>query len=291
MFDIIDLNETEHNTKPTAETTTSQEKNVFKPIKKWIPKIEKTDKVPNEQKSKPLSKTEIYKNADRKKTNLNPVKDSVNKAQSITTENNLNVENENKNINREYPLYTITKDASMFLNRTFRKQPPNIEKYELTDNDELPFHDISNNVEDKTPDMQFENLSSKINLLNSGISKQESVTMAHDIMDIDPKIDILNNNVSTQNNESEIIEFVAPSEIGNKTFESEIFTNQFLTKTFPDEENIPNPTTSPGKSNTTEESLEKGQTNPVNPRPNRQRQLTRPQRKSFYPYFFSRVLG
>ncbi|KRT82590.1 hypothetical protein AMK59_4743, partial [Oryctes borbonicus] len=27
------------------------------------------------------------------------------------------------------------------------------------------------------------------------------------------------------------------------------------------------------------------------PRPNRQRQLTRPQRKSFYPYFFSRMLG
>ena len=27
------------------------------------------------------------------------------------------------------------------------------------------------------------------------------------------------------------------------------------------------------------------------PRPNRQRQLTRPQRRSFYPYFFSRVLG
>lgn len=300
MFDIIDLNETDHNTKPVAETTTNpQEKNLFKTIKKWIPKSEKTEKGLNEQKPKFLSKTVIYKNSDPKRTNLNPTtKDSVNKTQNprktqTTTENYLNSENENVDINKEFPLFPITKDASIFLNRTFRKQPPKIKKYELTDTDDLPVRDISNNVEDKTPDMQFENLSSKINILNvKGISKHEVITMTHDVMDIDPKIDILNNNVSTQNNESEIIEFVAPSEIGNKTFDSEIFTNQFLSKTFSGEKNIPNLTTASGKSNTTEEPLEKDQTNPEDqPRPNRQRQLTRPQRKTFYPYFFSRVLG
>lgn len=283
MFDIIDLNETEHNTKSTPMMTTiSQEKAQFKPIKKWLTKTEKPAKGLNELKPKPLTKTEVYKNSDSKKTNFASVKESVNKATQTTTENYSNGENEN----REFPFYPIIKNESQFLNRTFRKQLPNIQKYELADNDEPPFQDISNSVDDKSPDMQFESLPQDINLLNSnGFPKPETVTT-----EIDQKIDILNNNVSTHDNESEIIEFVAPSEIGNKTFDGTIFSNQFSAK-ISDEKNVPSPTTS-GKSNTTKEPLEKDQTNPEDqPKPNRQRQLTRPQRKSFYPYFFSRVLG
>lgn len=285
MFDIVDLNETERSTKSSPETATiSQEVTQFKSVKKWLPKSEKIEKEVNEQKPKTLTKTEMYKNSDPKKKNSTPVKESVNRS-TQTTENYFNTANENTDINKEFPFYAIMKNESIFLNRTFRKQLPNIQKYELTDNEEVSVQDVSNDVDDKMPDMQFENLPQNINLLNSnGFSKPETVTT-----DIDPKIDILNNNVSTHDNESEIIEFVAPSEIDNKTFDGDIFTNQFLSRNL-DEKNVANPTS--GKSNTTEEPLEKDQTNPEDqPRPNRQRQLTRPQRKTFYPYFFSRVLG
>lgn len=286
MFDIIDLNETERSTKSSPETTTiAQEITQFKPIKKWLPKSEKIEKEVNEQKPKSSTKIELYKNSDPKRRNFTPARESVNRS-TQTTEKYSNTANENTDINREFSFYPIIKNESIFLKRTFRKQLPNIKKYELADNEEVSVQDVSNDVGEKMPDMQFENLPQNINLLTpNGFSKPEPVTT-----DIDPKIDILNNNVSTHDNESEIIEFVAPSEIGNKTFDDDIFANQFSSKNL-DEQNIPNLTTS-GKSNTTEEPLEKDQTNPEDqPRPNRQRQLTRPQRKTFYPYFFSRVLG
>lgn len=260
-------------------------------------KTDKSEKTVKQQKEKILSKAIIYKTTDPKMFNLNPVKtisqQKVNEAKEVqaTTENILVAETKDIYINKEFPLYPILKDT-VFLNRTFRKQVPQTEKYEFPDSNALPFQDISNSVEDKTPDLQFENLHSNIKTLNiDELAKQESATVT-DIMDIDPKIDILNNNISAQNNDSEIIEFVAPPEIANKTFESDIFGNQFLSNSFVGGKAVLNLTSSEKSINTTEEPLERDQTNPENqPRPNRQRQLTRPQRKTFYPYFFSRVLG
>lgn len=244
-----------------------------------------------------LSKSNIYKTNDTKINNLNFVKTAyqqkVNdiKEGQATTENILVGETKNAYINKEFPLFPILKDT-LFLNRTFRKQLPQTEKYEFPENNAMPFQDISNSVEEKTPDLQFENLQSNIKSLNiDQIAKQESATVTN-IMDIDPKIDILNNNISSQNNESEIIEFVASPEIANTTFDSDIFGNHFLSKTFVEGKPMLNLTSSEKAINTTEEPLERDQNNPENqPRPNRQRQLTRPQRKTFYPYFFSRVLG
>lgn len=245
-------------------------------------------------KSKNLSKTDIYKNSDPKKNILNSKVDkkllNIQEMQT-TTEKNWLTQNQSA-VNREFLAFPVIPDSSLFLNRTFRKQPPKVEeKSELNDINTINFQEVSNNVEDKLPDMEFENLPLNKNLLKTDILNEEFVT-ATQIMDIDPKIDILNNNISIQNNESEIIEFVSPSEISNQTFDSDIFKNQFLSKTFLDEKAILNLTTSSGKpNNATEEPIEKNPTDQHQPRPNRQRQLTRPQRKTFYPYFFSRVLG
>lgn len=300
MFDIIDLNETDHDPKLTEETTITQQEHInFKPPKKLTQKNDKIGNNMNEEKQKAISKTEIYKNVDPKKQNLNPAKTFFQKkaenrrgTQITSTERELLIENQNLDVNKEFPLFPIIKDLSLFLNRTSRKQPPT-PKSAFNNVNSLPVQDISNSVEDKTPDMQFENLPIKFNISrNLGeILTQETVIAAH-IIDIDPKIDILNNNLSSHTNESEIIEFVAPPEITNKTFDDDLLKNEFSPRTALEEKNKLNQT-APGKSNdNTEETMEKDPSNPeTQPRPNRQRQLTRPQRKTFYPYFFSRVLG
>lgn len=286
MFDIIDLNETEHETKPTEEATIALQENInFKPAKKLTQKGDKIGKEVNKEKQKLISKTDIYKNADPKKQNLNPIKSTVQKKtagkETLTTPQQIDllIENEKSDFTKEFPLFPIIKDPSPFLNRTFRKSPVR-QKSQFTDIKTLNVQDISNSVQDKIPDMQFESLPTKINV--DATLKPETVSFTH-IIDIDPKIDILNNNSSVQNNDSEIIEFVAPPEIANKTFEGD----QFMEAT--NKVNLAGTTKS---KDTTEEPLENDQTNPDDqPKPNRQRQLTRPQRKTFYPYFFSRVLG
>lgn len=88
---------------------------------------------------------------------------------------------------------------------------------------------------------------------------------------IDPKLEDLNSNFS-ENNESEIF-IITPSKIVAERMqkESNSAKESFETSTAHEEsvESIPLP----------------------QPKPNRKRQLTRPQYRSFYPYFFSRVLG
>lgn len=293
MFDIVDLNETVHQTKATVQTTIStEEKNNLKPVKKFSQEGDRIGKDVNEEKQNPLTKTEIYKSTDPKKHLVNAAKPIGKITDALTTPTHTETIKDSPkfNINQEFPLFSIVKEPTVFLNRTFRKQPPKpvVQSSEFTDINSLEVQDISNSVEDKTPDMQFENVPQKINNLNV-TPKQDGATISMaPIIDIDPKIDILNNNVSAQNNESDIIEFIEPQEIANKTF-----YEQFLAKTLlgeKSEEQLPE--TDAKSKVTTEESLEQAPTSANDqPRPNRQRQLTRPQRKTFYPYFFSRVLG
>lgn len=87
---------------------------------------------------------------------------------------------------------------------------------------------------------------------------------------IDPKMEDLNANFS-ENNESEIF-IPTPTKISTEHLqnkEDKTLTGQKVIATEEPLEPIPQP----------------------HPKPNRKRQLTRPQSRSFYPYFFSRVLG
>lgn len=167
------------------------------------------------------------------------------------------------------------------------KQTPEVNN-EISDNDVRVF--------DKTPSKDVEMYSGIPNLLiklnktskkelkeNIEDSKSAIVTTAatlelvqdpksnniEEIL-IDPKIEDLNANFS-ENNESEIF-IPTPTKISSERLqnkEDKTFTEQKVIATEEPLEPIPQP----------------------HPKPNRKRQLTRPQSRSFYPYFFSRVLG
>nr|XP_023023265.1 uncharacterized protein LOC111511482 [Leptinotarsa decemlineata] len=93
---------------------------------------------------------------------------------------------------------------------------------------------------------------------------------------IDPNIDALNTNLKA-NNDSEIIE------------DFEIKIKQSLKKQL-EPNSLQDEVKNELGSEITEEPVEIDET-AAQQKPNRQRQLTRPQRRPFYPYFFSRVLG
>lgn len=96
---------------------------------------------------------------------------------------------------------------------------------------------------------------------------------------IDPKIEDLNANFS-ENNESEIFIITPTKTVAPERLQSENDSIKLFTKPSLEEQKIAS----------TEEPLLEPIPQP-HPKPNRKRQLTRPQSRSFYPYFFSRVLG
>lgn len=105
---------------------------------------------------------------------------------------------------------------------------------------------------------------------------------------IDPKIDLLNKN-SSRNNDSEAVQTVPDSEKAESAWsKEEIMSKSLLGEidTITDDV-IENKTSEMGIP--TSEPLN---SEPLPPNsPNRRRKLTNTQRRSFYPYFFSRVLG
>ncbi|KAF2884745.1 hypothetical protein ILUMI_21420, partial [Ignelater luminosus] len=120
--------------------------------------------------------------------------------------------------------------------------------------------------------------------------------------EIDPRIDTLNAKGvnSTKNNDSEII---TPITSSVERVEQADLKKQFLPKPLLEESEKIEDKTDKSQEVVMEEPQETVSTmiNPTGeplepipqqqPRPNRQRLLTKPQRRSFYPYFFSRVLG
>lgn len=103
---------------------------------------------------------------------------------------------------------------------------------------------------------------------------QDAKLNVEDIL-IDPKMEDLNANFS-ENNESEIF-IITPTKVLPERLQKQ------------DVKDTTTPALGVQNATSTEEPLE-----PVpqpHPKPNRKRQLTRPQSRSFYPYFFSRVLG
>ncbi|XP_044751583.1 uncharacterized protein LOC123311595 [Coccinella septempunctata] len=119
-------------------------------------------------------------------------------------------------------------------------------------------------------------------------NKPESASSTSADVLIDPKIDLLNKN-SSRNNDSEAVQTVSDVEKAESAWgKEEIMSKSLLgeIETITDEV-IENKTSEMGSP--TSEPLN---SEPFPPnRPNRRRKLTSAQRRSYYPYFFSRVLG
>lgn len=156
-----------------------------------------------------------------------------------------------KTLSKEVEMYSGIPNVLIKLNRTSRKELPMMQ-------------------EPKTKD-------SATTVANLELV-QEPKYNVEEIL-IDPKIEDLNANFS-ENNESEIF-IITPTKIAPERLQKQ---NDSVK-----EEKLPTQPVLEQKITATEEPPE-----PVpqpHPKPNRKRQLTRPQSRSFYPYFFSRVLG
>lgn len=164
-------------------------------------------------------------------------------------------------------------------------------------------NEISGNdvrIFDKTPSKDVEMYSGIPNLIiklnktkNKNSISKETISSTTSVLElvhdpksdaeeilIDPKLEDLNANFS-ENNESEIF-IPTPTKYSSEHLEKQNDSNKEV-KMFVKS------TSEEHKGTVTEESLE-----PIpqpHPKPNRKRQLSRPQSRSFYPYFFSRVLG
>lgn len=264
-----------------------------------------------------LPKKDIYKNADPKKANYLPkslrkggqsiIKGGDKTVNALTTES---MNNEGaQNLTKEMELFPIISDTSIILNRTNRKELPFIESTnELENNvqtkvDNTVTNDLNNyqhqHIEIKLSEIgknhtfvvTTKRYDSKMNQTKNENSPSSTLTtplaeiISTTLKPIDPKIDLLNIKAKEVNNDSEII----PSAAENSKIadESMLMKEQFLPKSLLGEtKSITKFTPTMESSSETLEPEPEAQ-----PRPNRQRQLTRPQRRSFYPYFFSRVLG
>lgn len=239
------------------------------------------------------------------------------------TRNDLQIEN--KGLNKEVAMLPILSDSSVKLNRTYRKKVHLIEENAWNESETSPPtkanvfvpEPTSSVAQTKNGFVSRENSPHKvieIKLHKNGRKNathtklfittrfpekikphktesdyEDSKKPTRDDTRIDPKMDTLNSGVDnkTRNNESE-----AAPEINLK--------EQFLPKSLMEksseqiaedlQELKERPTEIPGEGATLNgyplEAIPAQQ-----PRPNRQRLLTKPQRRSFYPYFFSRVLG
>ncbi|CAG9814547.1 unnamed protein product [Phaedon cochleariae] len=225
MFDIIELNETsERDSKTQNEAQTNKQKTEFKPSVKLTQINEKNSKKTSDTKTKPISKKDVYKNADPKKFSL---KKNYTKSDQ---------KDEETNVSKEIEIFPIVHDTSIKLNRTFRKELPGESKKKI-----------------QTEQNKAKNATA---VLEQNPDKSNS-------SNIDPNLDLLNKNVA-ENNESEFIE---------SDVESESPKTQLSTES---------------ASNVSENEQSEMDETGAAIKPNRQRQLTRPQRRPFYPYFFSR---
>lgn len=354
MFDIIELNETNGNENGKKVITTT------------ATTIRETERQQETSTAPSVMYTTVIYHKEPPET---PITVTKKEPQQLNVLNNLT----DKSLTKEFPIYTGLKGDSMTkLNRTFRKHVPLYVAKKINldvdnkiqgddhDDDKKRTESVHHTVEIKLHNVDNKNGSSSLFVTTKRILKHE----------IDPKIDILNRNV-TINKESEDVHPTTLIDKMDNISSEEIMKQQFVTPTIQKELNLDrikqkkkmekeklqiklgktleaiSTTVKPidvkkigsssGKTvkdeldeeplvkttSTTEKSLEKSiekelenfpelmrkpwenptvvkesmTTEPAEPepetqpRPNRQRQLTRPQRRSFYPYFFSRVLG
>lgn len=284
MFDIIELNDTtsddskiakeiimetpqlenEASKSPTIKSNTEHNENLYTTVVYQKEPPSETNYVTNKSvKKSDKPKKQMMKEKDPKKLIHQQI---FNK--SATNPPNLNnleaMKQSEKILSKEVEMFPINTDPLTKLNRTFRKEIP--VKEENTDKTKLesPSPDKHQHVEIKWHEEGTTNtLPKQIFITTKRTSTKQNLELFNSseedpLPKIDSKLDLLNSNI-TVNNDSEI--FVQPEKISESLL---------------------------GETNTPEPLEPEPE---AQPRPNRQRQLTRPQRRSFYPYFFSRVLG
>ncbi|XP_044267662.1 uncharacterized protein LOC123013291 [Tribolium madens] len=285
MFDILEINDTSDDVKfakeiimetPQLETETTRStlkyntengENFYTTVVYHKEPPSEANFVTN--KSVKKAKKEMLKEKDPKKLNHETITTNTKYLPKNLNKLEDNKQNE-KTLSKEVEMFPLLTDPLTKLNRTYRKDiPVKTDKHQHVevawDTKKLFITTKRTEVIETSTQSEKQNLE----LFNSG--EEESLHK------IDSKIDLLNNNISI-NNESETVS--VPKLEKNKVLEdSDLMKKQFLPKSLLGET----------KADTTSEPLEPEPQ--AQPRPNRQRQLTRPQRRSFYPYFFSRVLG
>lgn len=299
MFDIIELNDTTDTGTSTPQSST-QETTMRNQVKTNAPSatpttvkefIESTSSH-NTKPQKPTKK-EAYKSSDKKQ--YKPSSTSSSKSEKQQTES----------LNKEVEMYPIVRDPSEKLNRTFRKELPVVAEdintvrnnfgaskvIDLSINNDLS-SPINEHIQIKFEGKGRDNITETVFITTSRHVDQKSPGYVSEEIDvaevesntqfqeIDPRIDVLNSNMS-RDNDSESLDENATKETTQASL-SEL-KKKFLPKSLLGE------TEATTRDDVSGNPLEEGEEQ--QPRPNRQRQLTRPQRRSFYPYFFSRVLG
>ncbi|CAH0556451.1 unnamed protein product [Brassicogethes aeneus] len=302
MIDFIELSEPgQHETKINESDTTPQEyastsltilnTTPILPIKeKKVPKEEKFAKKTQVPTKKQINKTATKSTSDSSKQNRSkeiemlPVVHDTSEVLNRTFRKSLPQTPQKEilstikstlltkstpkpKISEEVPIFPIIHDTSEVLNRTFRKEVPqmptkqtmnltlvltgNFDEKDLGSDKDVKPVEITASVYKKQLPSQTNKSTDKI------LTKDDSETMM-----------LLNNklNVTVVNNTkvSIPVEDNNMNDNSSRTYDYGDFSESFANNSLISE---------PGKV------------------PNRQRHLTRPQRRQFYPYFFSRVLG
>ncbi|KAH0818028.1 hypothetical protein GEV33_004763 [Tenebrio molitor] len=330
MFDIIEVNETTSDdlkldkeikmetpqsdseiskTTSTARYSTDHNDNLYTTVVYHKEPPSETSFVTNKsvKKADKHSKKQMFKEKDSKKVNPQIFNKPM---------NNLENKENDKTLNKEVEMFPIMTDSMVKLNRTHRKELPLIEEDENKAEEENPLKTSTNlnlfnsneadSVEHQHIEIKWHEGENK-NLIHittkrvdankkSSTTTKQNIELFNNTEDdretlhkIDSKIDRLNSimNSTAANNDTEMFAPPKPEKIQTLPDESMLMKEQFLPKSLLGEtKDKPDTTSASLSSNEPLEPEPQAQ-----PRPNRQRQLTRPQRRSFYPYFFSRVLG
>ncbi|XP_072382256.1 uncharacterized protein [Diabrotica undecimpunctata] len=219
---------------------------------------------------------EITVQKHEKDIEMNLSKEENKEVESKENYNNNNKESmEEMDLNKEIEIFPVIHDKSPHLNRTFRKELPMMA-------DEPSFDETKEVGDNRLELMDIDELGPRSDDTND--------------TKIDPNIDLLNKNI-TKNNDSELISHIdkdvlkkqllpkpLQGQIENPIVKEEKLTEQKSIKKEEKQQDFV-------KTDTSTEEISESEENSDHPRPNRQRQLTRPHGRPFYPNFFSRVLG
>lgn len=317
MFDIIELNETAVEESKASKTTdynpqqiteekftTVNSKNVQVTTTLYEPQPKNNVKVSDKlnKKYEGKSKTEYYKKSDPKKINF-PSEKETRKIKEMKTLS-LDIKNEDKSLNKEFEIYPILSGSNVKLNRTHRKEIPIAMEINTLNKDQ---HQNETKEEDNTNfydehiEIHFSN--------NKTINGSFIITTKRQKKINDTIQDLLKNEteVSTESLINAQITTLPNSESSKQIVETKNLENKFVhNETVPLIQSYPNPNKEPilEKSLLGEIGLESNEnatvfdkdenfldSEPLQKKPNRKRTLNNNQRRSYYPYFFSRVLG
>lgn len=307
LFDIIEVNDTsegqtEKNLKETKTTVT---------INAIIPKVIKTTSQPQIATKLPLFKhfkspNDLVSDTDEK-TFLKAMDAFPSDAGSLIKLNRTN--------RKELPLVDLSNATE--LDNSVPTEKPNPTNFKEIDRDFTITPSPANNakfdshehkiVEITITDVNRKSDATKLYVTTKKYDKNKrlnkKVDSKKEIIKLETISEITIENITTESNENVPIS-IDPKldELNNKTINkkdnnSEDISSILLTKNTPVTTEMDENTETDFEETETKESSDKTTEEPmepipeVQPRPNRNRVLTRPQRRSFYPYFFSRVLG